>query len=167
MLKLLSTIVNHPLLSHRDGRSLTTLTSAVGDSANAKVVAYRVGGDQLVSTADILAYLDEGVVVNDADAVQPAKELVRVMRLGDQRTNFIGLKVFTEQGKRIGTVTDVLIETNGHFVARLHVRPPFPARLFAGDRIIPRERIIRMNAREAVVRYDEEAPVSAEPEIAQ
>lgn len=168
MLTLLSTIIGHPVISHRDGQRLTTVTGVVGDSATAKVVAYTVASEPgLLSTTDVLAYLDEGLVVQDAETLQPEDELVRVKRLGDTRTKFLGLKVFTEQGKRLGTVDDVLIETDGHFLTRLHVRPAFPARLFAGERIIPRERVIKMSSREVVVRYDEKAPVGAEPEIAQ
>lgn len=168
MLKLLSTVIGRPVISHRDGRRVTNVAGVVGDSTTAKVVAYRVSnGPGLVSTTDILAYLDEGLVVADGDAIQPEDELIRVKRLADKRTGFLGLKVFTEQGKRLGVVDDVLIETDGHFLVRLHVRPSFPARLFARERIIPRERVIRMNHREVVVRYDEKAPVSAEPEIAQ
>ncbi len=166
MLKLLSTVVGRPVLSQRDGGRLADVAAVVGDTDTAKVVAYRAG-DGLVSTADVMAYLDEGLVVADGDAIQPEDELVRVARLGDRRTGFVGLKAVTEQGRRLGTVDDVLIETEGHFVARLHIRPPFPFRLFAGERIVPRERIVRMDARRVVVRYDDKAPVSAEPEIAQ
>lgn len=168
MLKLLSTIIGRPVISQRDGRRVTTVVEAVGDSATAKVVAYKIGaGPSLLSTTDVLAYLDDGLVVSDADALQPESELVRVKQLGDTRTKFLGSKVVTEQGKRLGTVNDILIETDGHFLIRLHVRPSWPARLFANERIVSRERIVRLSAREVVVRYDEKAPVSAEPEIAQ
>jgi sporulation protein YlmC with PRC-barrel domain len=168
MLKLLSTIIGQPVISQRDGIKLTTVTGVVGDASSGKIVAYRVASTPgFIVTTDILAYLDEGLVISDADSMQPEDELIRIKRLGDSRTAFLGTKVVTEQGKRLGTVNDILIETEGGFMTRLHVRPGFPNRLFSSERIIPRERVIKMDSCQAVVRYDEKAPVSAEPEIVQ
>ncbi len=169
MLKLLSTIVGQPVVSQRDAAPIGAVREAIADPASAKVIAYRVSlAPGFLATADVLAYLDAGLMIPDAEAIQAEDDLVRVKRLGDERTKLLGLNVVTEQGQRLGTVADALIETEGHFLVRLHVRPGFPGRLFTGERIIPRERVVRMTAREVIVRYDGKArPVGAEPEIAQ
>lgn len=169
MLRLLSTIISRPVIAQREGAAVAAVTEAVCDPAKAKVIAYRVDtAPGFVATSDILTYLDDGLTVSDRDAIQAEDDLIRVKRLGEQRTAVLGLKVVTEQRKRLGTVSDALIETDGHFLSRLHVRPRFPSSLFGSERIIPRERVVRMDSREVVVRYDGEArPVGAEPEIAQ
>lgn len=169
MLRLLSTIIGHPVISQHEGAPVAVITEAIGDPATAKVIAYRVNtAPGFLATSDVLAYLDEAVAIRDREAIQAEDDLVRVKRLGDKRTRLLGLKAVTEQRKRLGTVTDALIETDGHFLIRLHIRPRFPFSLFGSERIIPRERVIRINSREVIVRYDGEArPVGAEPEIAQ
>lgn len=169
MLRLLTTIIGLPVVSQRQGAPVAAIRATVCDPAAGKVIAYRVDtAPGFLATADILTYLDEGLVVTDREVIQSEDDLVRVKRLGADRTALIGLKAVDEHGRRVGTVSDVLLETEGHFVTKLHIRPGLFKRLFVSERIIPRERVIKMTAREVTVRYDNEArPVGAEPEIAQ
>lgn len=168
MLRLLSDILNQPIVAQNYG-PIGSVTEAVIDKDTGKVAAYRLkSGKKFLSTVDVMEYLDEGILVASTDAVQSLDDLVRVQKILRQGVHIIGLKVATEQRRRLGTVADCAVDTIGHYLAKLHVRPVWWERLLASERIIAREDIVRITSKQVVVRYDVKAkPAGAEAEITQ
>ena len=166
MLRLLSTIIGLTVISQRESQALGVIEEPAADATKGVIVAYRTSGHpNYLSTIDILAYLDEGIVVQDDSILQDEDDLVRLKRLGDNRTTILNLKVVSETGKRMGRVSDVLIDTTTHHVTRLHIKPGGLRRFTGTELIIPRERVIKMTAQEVIVRYDNGTrPAGAEPE---
>lgn len=168
MLRLLSTIIGLPVISQRDSRALGVVKEPAADAAKGKIVAYELSRrPSYLSTTDILAYLDDGIVVQDDEVLQEEDDLIRLKQLGNDRTPLFGLKAVSDTGKKLGRISDVLIDTEAHLTTRLHIKPGGLRGLAAAELIIPRERVIKMTAQEVIVRYDSGArSASAEPEVA-
>ncbi|MDP9212277.1 MAG: PRC-barrel domain-containing protein [bacterium] len=168
MLFLLADIIGRPVIAIPDGTPLGKVADPVFDAARGKVVAYRLGGRtrRLVSTVDVTTYLEDAVSVNGADAAQDAGDLPSIRPLLEEPVRLLGATVVTDAGRRLGRVKECTIETDGHFLTKLHVAPPIwrPA---ARELILPREAVIRFERKRVVVRYDEKVrPTELEPETA-
>lgn len=168
MLRLLTHIYGLPVIAQAAGTPITTIDEAVFDSDKGKVVAYKVKErGKLLSTVDILNYFDDGVLVGSADVLQNPHELPRVADLLTENIGLVGLRTVNEQGERLGKVEDVLIDSSGHFLAKLYVKPGLFHRFVTDQLIISRDQVVKITPREAVVRYDVKAqPAGAEPEVA-
>ncbi|HEY8108610.1 MAG TPA: PRC-barrel domain-containing protein [Patescibacteria group bacterium] len=168
MLKLLSDLAGQPVVSERDGAPVGRVREVVFDAAKGKVLAYRLAGprDAYLSTVDIRAYLDHGLVIAGAEVAAPLEDLPAVKRATEAGIRPIGLRAVTGKGKRIGTVDDATVETEGHFLTKLHIKPRW-WQLSAKDLIIPRARVDRFERDRVVLRYDNDgSPAGLEPEIA-
>lgn len=166
MLRLVSDLVGVPIVAEADGQALGRCTGIVFDSEKGKVLAFGLAGGRYVSTVDIRAYLSEGLIVGEINAAQPLDDLPTVQEAEKKGIRPVGVKAITAKGNRLGKVSDAELETDGHFIVKLHVKPPWwrPA---GRDLIIPRERVVRYEPGRVVVRYDDgERPAAVEPEVA-
>lgn len=167
MLQLLSTLPGLPVIVEGTGQVAGTLQGWVLDPDTGKVGAYRLKDGRYLSPNDIRSYHPEGLLVGDENTPQPLEELVRIKELVGSAPNIMKLPVVTEPGERLGKVHDVAVETTGHFLAKLYVRPSLLGRLFTEERIFSREHIIRITSQQIVVRYDKDVPApGVEPEVA-
>ncbi|MEX2043576.1 MAG: PRC-barrel domain-containing protein [Patescibacteria group bacterium] len=174
MLKLLSDLTGQPVVSERDGTPAGRVRQPVFDAAKGKVLAYRLGGPAAmhgsggayVSTVDVRAYLDHGLVIAGPEIAQPLEDLPAVRRAVDAGIEPIGLRAETNKGKRLGKVDDLTIETEGHFLTKLHVKPPWWQPTGKGL-IVPRSRVERFEPGRVVLRYDSDGSTAGlEPEVA-
>lgn len=154
MLRLVSTVIDLPVISQRDRQGLGRLAEPAFDTTTGKLVAYRASNGSFLSTTEVLAYVDDALIVQDDSALQPEEDLVRLVRLGQRRSPLLGLRAVSESQRKLGKVTDVLIETDSHLITRVHIKPGGLRGLAASELIVPRERIARMDSQQVVVRYD-------------
>jgi uncharacterized protein YrrD len=168
MLRLLTNIYGLPVIVQASGTPLGNVERAIFDADKGKVMAYSIrGSKKLLSTVDVLNYFDDGILVGDPDALQEPQELPRIAKLLQNNTVLIGLKAVTERGERLGKVQDVLIDSSGHFLAKLYIKPGLMKRFMTEQLIISRDQVVKITPAEAVVRYDVKAqPAGAEPEVA-
>ncbi len=169
MLILLTNVIGRPVVSGQDGAPVGKVAAAVFDGARGKLVAYRLATsrhERFVSTVDVTAYLENAVTVTNAGVAQAAEDLPVLGKVLLERTDPIGCRAVTESGKRLGRVKECTFETDGHYLVKLHVSPPF-WQLTRRDLIIPRERVLRFGRRQVVVRYDGKVrSAGLEPETA-
>lgn len=165
MLKLLSDLIGQPIISERDASPMGRVRSTVFDAAKGKVLAYRLG-DTYVSTVDVRGYLDHGLVIAGAEVAQTLDDLPSILRAAEAGIEPVGLRAETNKGKRLGTVDDATIETDGHFLTKLHIKPRW-WQLSGKELIVPRARVERFEPKRVVLRYDNGgSPAGLEPEVA-
>lgn len=169
MLKLLSDLADQPVVSEREGAPVGRVRRTVFDATKGKVLAYRIGGGSTgtyVSTVDVRAYLDHGLVIVGPEIAQPLDDLPTVRKAVEADVDPIGLRAETTKGKRLGKVDDATIETEGHFLTKLHIKPPW-WQLTGKELIVPRSRVDRFEPKRVVLRYDNDGNTAElEPEAA-
>ncbi|MEX1113400.1 MAG: PRC-barrel domain-containing protein [Patescibacteria group bacterium] len=168
MLFLLTDIIGRPVIAMPDGTPLGTIDEPVFDAARGKIVAYRLKGrpKHLLSTVDVSSYPEDAVGASGADVAQTADDLPAIKPLLERPVRLLGTTAVSESGKRLGRVKECTVETEGHFLAKLHIVPPLwrPA---ARELILPREAVLRFERKWVIVRYDGKVrPAEFEPETA-
>ena len=172
MLRLLSKIHKLPVIPQTVGSPAGTVADYVLDPSTGKIVAYELSGRgeaRFFSCVDVLKYYDDGILISDPDVLQPVSELLRVQSLLKPRVRLHKLKVVTEEGEKLGKAADCLVDTTGHFVAKLYVTPSMPKRIFTENMIIPRQHILEITPKQILVRHHHTpaaSKVKIEPKVA-
>ncbi len=167
MLQLLSTINGLVVVVENAGTVIGKITGWVVDPDRGKVVAYKLSNGLYVAAVDIRAFLSDGIIIGDENVAQPLDELIRIKAEAEKKVSLIGETVRNPDNAKIGSVTDVLIETPSGMIAKIYVTAGVLQRFFREDRVFPREHIVKITPKDVTVRYDDEviAP-GAEPEVA-
>lgn len=165
----MTSLIGSPVIAQHVPKPIGYVRDAVIDPEHGKVVCWELRSrraNRFLATIDVLGYTDNGLLIGDADVPQSLNDLARVKILLEHPVHLLKLPVVTEQQKRLGRVKDCLIETTGHFIAKLFVAPSLLTRVFEDEIVIGRERVIKITAAKVIVRYDVKSPARAgEPEI--
>lgn len=111
-----------------------------------------------LALADITSIDREGIVIKSLAMLAVPHEIVRVKKIIDDGIKILHQPVRTENGRRIGKVSDILVDTQSGAITKYYVHG------ILADRIIPTEKIIKIDKNGLVV--EDEEPVKAEPAAA-
>lgn len=156
MLQLSSMLLNRPVMSLRDGRSVATTTSAIINPNNLKIEGLYCRDDKsraelILVGQDIREILPQGVVVNDYDVLAEPEELVRLHELLDINFELIGKQVVTSGGHKLGKVNDYSVETQSMFIQKLYVTQSVFRSLGTENLGISRTQIVEITDKKIVV----------------
>ncbi|MBI3495638.1 PRC-barrel domain-containing protein [Candidatus Berkelbacteria bacterium] len=112
-----------------------------------------------VSTSDMLAVDHAGVVIKSEEALVEINEIVRAKEALREGIRLIGLRVVTTSNKRLGRVSDLVIDLEGERVAKYYVSSWF------SERIFPASAVVKITKKELVVESDEALTAVAAPEL--
>ncbi len=99
-----------------------------------------------LSARDIVGYEERGLLVRTGDVLVAADEIQPFTSISRQPDRWLGKPVETAEGERLGTVADVVLDTDLERVAKLHV-----AKLFGAARIIDRDQISKITPTRIIV----------------
>lgn len=130
--------VQNVVLNPQTGELVGFWVKVPGWFAKPKALSYR----------DVVAYEPSALVVRNADVLVEAQEIKPFERAArHKRANWLGRPVVSEEGKSLGRVQDVILDTNLDTVAKIHV-----SALFGTERVIDRSNIVDIKEHEIVVR---------------
>lgn len=156
-------MINKPVLSLHVGGRIATTTGAVIDPENLQVIAYTVDGPaikndpeigNILSTDDIREISDIGIIVDSADRFTTREEVMHFDEVMKLRFNLVGLKVVTQDGKKIGRITDYTLDSATMMVYQLIVQRPFMSSLIDPELTINRSQIIEVDDYKITIRHD-------------
>ncbi len=116
-----------------------------------------------LSARDVVGYEERGIVIRTADVLVSPDDVQPFKAVYAQRDRWQGKKVESEDGDVLGTVADVVVDTDLERVAKLHVN-----KLFGPERVISRDEIVKVTPKRIVVLKSTEpkAAAAAVPEAA-
>jgi len=98
---------------------------------------------KVLSAVDIREWDPNGLVTESIDNLVPPAEIVRIKEVLDKKIILIGMAAKTESGKRLGTVEDLLIDTDTNTVAKYYLKDLLgQAKIFTADKVIKIEKAI-------------------------
>jgi uncharacterized protein YrrD len=162
-----SDLIHLPVTSEGSGDTLGTVTDLVADATQHRLLAFVVrtgrwfGQTKLLSLVDCRSLTPAGVSVQSTSALVARAELVRISELTPSQTRVIGRAVVTTARRRIGSVTDFVIEPETAGIVRYHV-----SSLFGPQRIVPTSAVVRVTEQAFVVRADTDSVVLSTEAIA-
>ena len=160
MLKEVSSLKNMPLVSLSSDKRLGEASDFVFDPESGKFLAFSVGSPlpfhpvKFVSSSDIYEISSGAIWVRDDSALLELDEMVRVKNIKNQKIKVLGNKAITESGRKLGRVSDVVIDIDTLFIAKIYIGSGFVDTLVKGDLIIPISKILGITKKAVIVSDD-------------
>lgn len=157
MLVSVERLIGSPVLSLQTGQSICTIEKVIIDPNNFCIAAFYVRGRGLafqpavLFAQDIREYAELGAIVDSIDNIVSPRDMVRLNQVISLRFEVIGLKVFTEDGTKLGKVSDCVVNTINYDIEQVRVQPGLWASLATTGLIVHRNQIIRLEPDRLIV----------------
>lgn len=163
MLLVGSKMIGSPVLSLHVGGMIASTKEAVIDPEDLRVIAYTLDGPlikndpevgNMLDTEDVREVSGSGLIVDSADRFTTREDVIHfdeVMNLG---FNLVGLKVVTQDGKKLGKIVDYTLDSSTFMIYQLIVQRPFMSSLLDPELTINRSQIIEIDDYKVTIKHD-------------
>lgn len=155
MLQLSVMLLNRPVMSLRTGTQVAVTQSAIINPNNLKIEGFHCQDNlrkQLILLEqDIRDVLPQGIVVNDADVLTEASELVRLKDVLALHFDLVGKTVYTTSKEKLGKVSDYATETQSMMIKKIYVSRSIFKSFATGSLGIDRTQIVEITPSKIVV----------------
>lgn len=155
MLHLSGMLLNRPVMSLRTGTQVATTTNAVINPDNLKIEGfYCLAADKrhlVLVYQDIRDIIPQGIVVNDADVLSEPSELVRLKKTMAISFELLGKKVVTEDGEKVGKVSDFAADSSTMYIQKLYVSQSLLKSFTGGSLGIDRSQITEVTDKKIII----------------
>lgn len=158
MLVLGQRILSLPIVSIQTGGQLGSVSSAIIDPRQLKIVAFYCEGHMIdvkpaiLHSEDIREVSTLGLIVDSADNIMAADDLVRLKEIIGYKFKLEDKLVVEESGRKVGKVSGYSLETSTFYIIKLHVKPGIWSALSTTERIIDRSQIVEISPQKIVVK---------------
>jgi len=157
MLVLNNALDNKPIASIQSGHRVAISGEMILDPRDLKVFAFHASmpseEDLVLHTEDIRSVTPQGIVIDNNDQLMHFDEdLVRLKKVSDIDFQLLGKPVYTENNKKLGKVTDFVVETEGFEIMKLHVGRSVVKSLGTAQLIIDRSQVVQVTDRKIIVK---------------
>lgn len=165
MLSLYSKIVGSPIVELKTQTQIGIVDDLVIHKTKLEVygVILRKGSffdfneRQVVVSTDILEMNPGAVIVNNYESVVPISETIRLKEAIDDKYCGIYQRIVTKKGKNIGLVYDYLVDSTTQTITK------FYCRTLLSEKIIPADKVIKMEGKKIYIKEDYETKRIIEP----
>ena len=163
MLLIGSRMINMPVLSLHVGGPVASTKQAVIDPEDLRVIAYTLDGavikndpdvGNILSTDDVREVSSSGLIVDSFDRFVMRDDVIRLDEVMNLNFNLVGLKVVTQDGKKIGKIVDYTLDSNTFMIYQLIVQRPFMASFLDPELTINRSQIIELDDFKVTIKHD-------------
>ena len=156
-------MIGMPVLSLHVGGEIAKTTRAVIDPDTLGVIAYELEGSIIKNDPEVGDILDikdirelsgDGIIVDSADRFTTREDVIKFDKIMKLHFNLVGLKVVTQNGKKIGKVSDYTLDSNSMIIYQLIVQRPFMSSLVDPTLTINRSQIIEIDDFKVTIRHD-------------
>lgn len=149
-----------PLAAEDALSRIGTLKQIVIDPENGQVLGFLVATGfllptKIISTMDIRFWDKNGLVTEYEENLVPYDEIVRIKNIVEQNINLLEMSAETENGKALGVVEDILIDTDNAVVVKYYL-----CDLLGKSRIFSAEKVLRIDKK--IIFSDDEATLKEE-----
>ncbi len=171
MLLIGSKMIGMPVLSLHVGGRIANTTMDIIDPEELRVIAYTVDGPaikndpevgDILDTSDIREVSNSGLIIDSADRLVNREDVIKLDKIMGLSFSLIGLKVVTEDGKKIGHVSDYTLDASTFMVYQLIIRRPFMSSLIDPELTVNRSQIIEIDDYKVTIKH-EKAQVKVKP----
>ncbi len=140
MLILATKLFRSPVVSAGTGK-LGELGEPIVDPQNGRLIAFFVSGGifepkKIISIGDILMLNPQITIVNNPDSVLPPNEIVRVDQFIKSRIKFLKSKACTKNKTYLGTIEDVVIDTETQSIIKYYIKNIIRDRILPSDLVV-------------------------------
>ncbi len=157
MLRLSGDLENRDVLSLRVGQEIGCATMPIINPNNLKIEGWHAEERgtkeyRVLPSTHIREILPKGFVVDDHESLTHPEDLVRMQDILQLQFELKGKSVKTDAGRKLGKVTDYVLDDQSMIIQKLHITPPGLKSLTKSDLIIGRNQIVEINNKEIIVK---------------
>lgn len=157
MMRLSQQFINRPVLSIHAGHTIGRVVQPIVNPHNLSIIGFycqslRSPESLILLPQNIRETSKEGFVINHEEDLAESDELVRLKEVLDLAYELRGKAVVTESGKKLGKVSDYIIDDIGWKVVKIHISRPAWKAVFESALIIDRAQIVSVSKRAVVVK---------------
>ena len=151
-----SKLIGTPVLSVQTSSAIATVTAAIIDPDNLKVIGLRVNGPApILDTKSIREYSNLGIVVDTVDELVGPDDIIKIQEVLALNFNLAGLKVETKKGSKLGHINDYTLTTDDFSIQQIIVKRPLVKSFIDPELTIHRREIIEVRDDKVIVRDEE------------
>lgn len=150
-----SQILNLPVASLESRAKIGHVSQIIVDYKEVKIVGFLVRQEfwllskqLLLADSDVLEIDRNGIVIQNSESLVEPKEVIRIKKLLDKKIKIFRQKACTKSKKRLGKISDFVIEKETGQIAKFHIHG------WLEDKIIPRSKLIKITPREIIFEED-------------
>lgn len=153
-----SQLINTPIMGLQTGKELARASSAVVNPHNLSVIAFRVAGQRLdhdpsyLRVADIREMGNLGMIIDSSDEFLEPDDIINDKKIYDLSYNLEGKQVIDDHKKKIGKVSDYIIDIDSFVIQQIVVKKPLLKSFTDDELIIHRGQIVEINDNEIIVK---------------
>lgn len=152
-----SKLKDSPVMSLQTGARIAQITKAIIDPATLDIVAYRLSGrgleseDLLLLTRDIREIGNLGLIVDSADELVAASDMIKLKGVIKLGFNLLNMSVIDDNKNKLGRIYDYTIDPMDFKIHQIYVKRPLIKSLQTSDLIINKSQIIEVNNTNIIV----------------
>ncbi len=156
MFRLISTLINKPILSLQTSSSVGKTIGALIDPNKLRVIGFHVQSPN--DTGSILLWEDIreissiGIIVDRYDHLAHPEELVRLKPILKVNYKLVDKQVVDESGQKYGRVSDYVVDEQTFLIAKLYTKQNIIRSFAGGALVVDRGQIIEVNKKSVVIR---------------
>ena len=156
-------MIGMPILSLHVGGEVAKTSMAVIDPEDLKVIAYTLEGaiikndpdvGDILSTDDIREISDPGLIVDSTDRFTTREDVIHFDEVMNLHFDLVGLKVVTQDGKKLGKIVDYTLDSGTFMIYQLIVQRPFMSSLIDPELTINRSQIVEVDDFKVTIKHD-------------
>jgi sporulation protein YlmC with PRC-barrel domain len=146
-----SQLIDMPIMGLQTGKELARTGVAIVNPHNLSVVAYRVTGQHLdhdpsfLRVADIREMGSLGMIVDSSDEFVEPDDIITQKDIYELAYELDGKQVIDDHKKKIGKVSDYVIDIDSFVIQQLVVRRPLLKSLTDDELLVHRGQIVEVN----------------------
>lgn len=146
------------VVSLQTGQPVAFLGEPIINPDNLELMAFRLqagrdhGPSAVLLVRDIRQLSPDGVLIDSADELEDASDIVRLKDVLDRKFRLNGAMVVSESGTKLGRVENYTINPESSMVQKIHVKQSILRDLLMSNLIIDRQQIVDVTPRQIVVR---------------
>lgn len=156
-------MIGMPVLSLHVGGEVARTSTAVIDPEDLRVIAYTLEGaiikndpdvGDILSTDDVREMSESGLIVDSTDRFTTRGDVIRFDEVMSLRFDLVGLKVVTQDGKKLGKIVDYTLDSGTFMIYQLIVQRPFMSSLIDPELTINRSQIVEVDDFKVTIKHD-------------
>ncbi len=143
-------LIDMPVMSLQTGKELARTNTAIVNPHNLTIIAYRLAGKTLdydpsyLRIADIREISNIGIIINDSDEFISEDDIVSNKQIYEIEFDLQNKQVVDEHKKKVGKVSDYIIDIDSFVIQQLLVQRPFLQSFKDNELLVRRSQIVEV-----------------------
>ena len=139
-------LIGLPLAAVDAQAKVGQINQTIIDPDNGRVLGFLIKVGGILSPALALSIVDvrqwdpNGIVTNSIDNLVKIKDIIRISDIVNKKIDFLKMSAKTENGKSLGLVEDLLIDTDTECVIKYYLED-----LFGKSRVLSSDKVIKVD----------------------